>query len=163
SLNSVLVHGARVIGPAFAGVLIATIGVEPCFALNAASFAFMIWVLAGMDTDELRPSETASREPGAVRARLRYVRPSPELWIPLHAGALDPARPDGHHRDARLQLPGRPAAARRLHLPRRSLDLCGARRRHGTRRDRGRLDQRGPRLGDAGTAGGGRARFRRDL
>src|SRR4029450_10614097 len=30
SLNSVLVHGARVIGPAFAGVLIATVGVEPC-------------------------------------------------------------------------------------------------------------------------------------
>ena len=67
SLNSVLVHSARVIGPAFAGILIATIGVEPCFALNAASFAFMIWVLAGMDTEKLRPSEIAEREPGAVR------------------------------------------------------------------------------------------------
>ncbi|HEY1238298.1 MAG TPA: MFS transporter, partial [Solirubrobacterales bacterium] len=43
SLNSVLVQSARVVGPAFAGVLIATVGVEPCFALNAASFAFMIW------------------------------------------------------------------------------------------------------------------------
>ncbi len=88
SLNSVLVHGARVIGPAFAGVLIATVGVEPCFALNAASFAFMIWVLAGMDTEKLRPAETAEREPGAVRAGLRYVRQNPELWIPLGLMAI---------------------------------------------------------------------------
>ena len=83
SLNSVLVHSARVVGPAFAGVLIATVGVEPCFAINAASFAFMIWVLAGMDTESLRPAETVAREPGAVRAGLRYVRRDPELWIPL--------------------------------------------------------------------------------
>ncbi|HEY6636468.1 MAG TPA: MFS transporter [Solirubrobacterales bacterium] len=88
SLNSVLVHGARVIGPAFAGVLIATVGVEPCFALNAASFAFMIWVLAGMDTERLRPAEMATREPGAIRAGLAYVRRSPELWIPLGLMAI---------------------------------------------------------------------------
>jgi MFS family permease len=88
SLNSVLVHGARVIGPAFAGVLIATVGVEPCFALNAASFAFMIWVLAGLDTERLRPAEVATRQPGAVRAGLRYVSGSPELWIPLGLMAI---------------------------------------------------------------------------
>jgi MFS family permease len=88
SLNSVLVHSARVIGPALAGVLIATIGVEPCFALNAASFAFMIWVLAGMDTEKLRPSEIAERAPGAVREGFRYVRREPELWIPLGLMAI---------------------------------------------------------------------------
>ena len=88
SLNSVLVHSARVIGPAFAGVLIATVGVEPCFALNAASFAFMIWVLAGLDTERLQPAEVATREPGAVRAGLRYVRRDPELWIPLALMAI---------------------------------------------------------------------------
>jgi MFS family permease len=88
SLNSVLVHGARVIGPAFAGVLIATIGVEPCFALNAASFAFMFWVLAGMDTERLEPAEIATPEPGAVRAGLAYVRRTPELWIPLGLMAI---------------------------------------------------------------------------
>ena len=88
SLNSVLVHGARVIGPALAGVLIATIGVEPCFALNAASFAFMFWVLWGMDTELLRPATVARREPGAVRAGLAYVRRSPELWIPLGLMAI---------------------------------------------------------------------------
>jgi MFS family permease len=88
SLNSVLVHSARVVGPAFAGVLIATVGVEPCFAINAASFAFMIWALAGMDTERLRPTERAPHEPGAVRAGLRYVRREPELWIPLALMAI---------------------------------------------------------------------------
>jgi MFS family permease len=88
SLNSVLVQSARVVGPAFAGVLIATVGVEPCFAINAASFAFMIWVLAGMDTELLRPAKVATREPGAVRAGLSYVRRSPELWIPLGLMAI---------------------------------------------------------------------------
>ena len=88
SLNSVLVHGARVIGPAFAGILIATVGVEPCFAINAASFAFMIWVLAGLDTERLQPAEMATREPGAIRAGFAYVRRTPELWIPLGLMAI---------------------------------------------------------------------------
>jgi MFS family permease len=83
SLNSVLVHSARVVGPAIAGVLIATVGPEPCFALNALSFGVMVAALATMDTGALRPAEIAPREPGAVRAALRYVRARPELWIPL--------------------------------------------------------------------------------
>ena len=36
-----------------------------------------------MDTGALRPAEIAPREPGAVRAALRYVRATPDLWIPL--------------------------------------------------------------------------------
>jgi MFS family permease len=88
SLNSVLVHSARIVGPAFAGVLIATVGVEPCFALNAASFAAMIFYLWGMDTEELSASELVPRQPGAVRAGLRYVRSDPELWIPLGLMAI---------------------------------------------------------------------------
>jgi MFS family permease len=83
SLNSVLVHSARVVGPAIAGVMIATVGPEPCFVLNAASFGVMVIALATMDTDALRPAELAQREPHAVRAGLRYVRRTPELWIPL--------------------------------------------------------------------------------
>jgi MFS family permease len=88
SLNSVMVHSARVVGPAFAGVLIAIVGVEPCFALNALSFVVMIWALRGMNTAELQPSETAHPEPGAVRAGLAYVRRTPELWIPLGLMAI---------------------------------------------------------------------------
>ena len=88
SLNSVLVHSARIIGPAIAGVLIATVGVTPCFALNAATFAVMVVALWGMDTEALRPAELAAREPGAIRAALRYVRATPSLWIPLGLMAI---------------------------------------------------------------------------
>jgi MFS family permease len=88
SLNSVLIHSARVIGPAFAGILIATVGIEPCFALNALSFTVMIWALSGMDTSQLEPSEIVPPARGAVRAGLRYVRSAPELWIPLALMAI---------------------------------------------------------------------------
>jgi MFS family permease len=88
SLNSVLIHSARVVGPALAGIMIATVGPEPCFAINAASFGVMIWALTGMDTRALRPSDIAPREAHAVRAGLRYVRATPELWIPLGLMAL---------------------------------------------------------------------------
>lgn len=83
SLNSVLVHSARVVGPALAGVLIATVGVEPCFALNAVSFAVMFAALLGMDASKLCAPELVPRAPGGVRAGLAYVRRTPELWIPL--------------------------------------------------------------------------------
>ena len=42
SLNSVLVNVARTIGPAVAGILIATVGTGVCFLVNAASFAAVI-------------------------------------------------------------------------------------------------------------------------
>ena len=45
SLNSVLIHSARLIGPTIAGLLIVSFGVEPCFALNALTFAAMIFAL----------------------------------------------------------------------------------------------------------------------
>lgn len=83
SLGSALVNSARTIGPALAGVVIATIGVQPCFALNAASFAAMILALRGMDTAALRSAPPAVRKPGQVRGGLRYVRTTPALWIPL--------------------------------------------------------------------------------
>jgi MFS family permease len=88
SLNSVLVHSARIAGPALAGVLIATVGVEPCFALNALSFAAMIAALAGMDQTQLSPAPTVAAAPGAVRSALRYVRGTPELAVPLALMAL---------------------------------------------------------------------------
>lgn len=84
SLNSVIVHSARVAGPAVAGILIATLGVAPCFALNAATFLVMIWALRGMDPKRLaNPPRTDGREPGRVRAAIRHVIETPELAMPL--------------------------------------------------------------------------------
>jgi len=88
SLNSVIVHSARILGPGVAGVLIAIAGVGPCFAINALTFAAMIFALWGMEPSQLSPSPRAERERGAVRAGLRYVRRTPELAVPLALMAL---------------------------------------------------------------------------
>jgi MFS family permease len=88
SLNSVIVQSARIVGPALAGVLIATLGVEPCFAVNVASFGGMIAALWLMDPAQLRATPTVEHQPGAIRAGLRYVRRTPELAVPLALMAL---------------------------------------------------------------------------
>jgi MFS family permease len=80
-LNSVLVHTARILGPAAAGVLIATVGLAPCFAINAATFLAMIVALRGMDRAALADPEPGAR--GGVGEALRYVRGEPALLIPL--------------------------------------------------------------------------------
>jgi MFS family permease len=83
SLNSVIVHTGRIVGPALAGVVIALAGLGPCFALNAASFGVMMIALRGMDGDALLPSPRAVRARGQVREALREVRSRPELLGPL--------------------------------------------------------------------------------
>lgn len=88
SLNSVVVQAARIVGPALAGILIATVGVVPCFALNALTFVAMILALWGMDPGRLHAAPSADREPGAIRAGLRYVMRTPELLVPLALMAL---------------------------------------------------------------------------
>jgi MFS family permease len=83
SLNSVIVQSARIIGPAAAGGVIALVGVGPCFALNALSFAAMLVALQRMDTGALHPTVVAERAPRELRAALSYVAGAPSLWIPL--------------------------------------------------------------------------------
>jgi predicted MFS family arabinose efflux permease len=81
-LNSVLVHSARITGPAIAGVIIALWGVAPCFAVNALSFVAMLIALARMDPTRISRPEPRRRR-GGVRQALRYVADTPELRIPL--------------------------------------------------------------------------------
>jgi MFS family permease len=83
SLNSVIVHCARIVGPAVAGVLIATVGVGACFGLNALSFVATIVALVRMNAAALHPALPARRGAGQIRAALRYVRATPELLVPL--------------------------------------------------------------------------------
>src|ERR1700742_1648585 len=62
SLNSVLVNVARSVGPAVAGVLVATVGEGVCFLINAASFIPVVFTLTSMDRSQLAPSTPAGRE-----------------------------------------------------------------------------------------------------
>ena len=88
SLNSVIVQAARILGPALAGILIATVGVVPCFAINALTFLAMILALWRMDPSRLQAAPPAASEKGAIRAGLRYVLATPELMVPLALMAL---------------------------------------------------------------------------
>jgi MFS family permease len=83
SLNSVIVHTGRIVGPALAGAVIALAGLGPCFALNAASFGAMLIAVGGMDRGALRPSPRAERARGQVREALREVGARPALFGPL--------------------------------------------------------------------------------
>jgi MFS family permease len=83
SLNSVLVNVARSIGPAIAGLLIATVGTGVCFLANAGSFAAVVASLVTMDRSQLRPTTPTPRARGQLREGLRYVRRTPELAVPL--------------------------------------------------------------------------------
>jgi len=49
ALNSAAFNTARVIGPAFAGILVATIGESGCFWINAISYVAVIWSLMRID------------------------------------------------------------------------------------------------------------------
>lgn len=81
-LNSVLIHSARITGPAIAGAIIALWGVAPVFAVNALSFVAMLLALRLMDPAKLRRPEPR-RQRGGVRHVLRYVADTPELRVPL--------------------------------------------------------------------------------
>jgi MFS family permease len=79
----VLANTARMIGPAVAGILIATVGEGVCFLVNAASFVAVIASLVTLDLTKLNPTTPTPRGRGQLREGLRYVRRTPELAVPL--------------------------------------------------------------------------------
>lgn len=83
ALNSAMFNTGRLLGPAAAGVLIATAGIAPSFLINAASFLAVIAGLVAMRPDDLFRQPPAPRARGDVRAGLRYVWTSPALRPPL--------------------------------------------------------------------------------
>ncbi len=83
SLNSIVMNGARVIGPALSGVLIATVGLGVCFIVNSASYAAVIVALMLMDRSELHPAQRVARAKGQLRAGVRYAWQTPNLRDPL--------------------------------------------------------------------------------
>ena len=88
SLNSAMMTGSRMIGPALAGVLILTVGYGWCFAIDGISYLAVLAGLWRMDTRQLRPSTRTPAGKGQVREGIRYARSVPELWVPLTMMAL---------------------------------------------------------------------------
>jgi MFS family permease len=89
ALNSAMFNGARVVGPAVAGLTIGVLGIGPAFAINAVSFLAVIIGLAAMRDDELHPSRLVPR-PRSARAvvdnlaeGLAFVRRTPIVLMAL--------------------------------------------------------------------------------
>lgn len=72
-LNSVLVNGGRVLGPAVGGFLIVWVGLGICFLLNAVSYVSLIVALAKMRPEELDRPDPAPRGRGQLREGFRYA------------------------------------------------------------------------------------------
>ena len=110
SLNSALMTGSRVVGPALAGLLITTVGYGWTFAVDGVSYLAVILGLFMMRTSENRPHarHPPRQGPGPRRVALR----------PHHARAVGAAGDDGDRRHVRLQLPDGDAAAGQAHAAR---------------------------------------------
>ncbi|RLA36822.1 MAG: MFS transporter [Gammaproteobacteria bacterium] len=79
ALNSAMFNAARFIGPALAGVIIATAGEGWAFALNAASFAAIVVALLSM-SDAVRAPRTQAHHVGdGFWSGLHHVRADPLL------------------------------------------------------------------------------------
>jgi MFS family permease len=79
ALNSATFNLGHLVGPAVAGVLIATAGVGPCFGINALTYIPIVLTLRAMRPEELVRSAPAGRQRGQARAGLRYVWSTPTL------------------------------------------------------------------------------------
>ena len=88
SLNSALMTGSRVIGPALAGLLVATVGFGWTFAADGLSYIAVIAGLIMIRPSELRAAPIVAKAKGQVREGLRYARSQVVLWVPLVMMAL---------------------------------------------------------------------------
>jgi MFS family permease len=83
SLNTAVMTGSRVAGPALAGVLIKAVGTGWCFVLNGASFAAVLLAIVLMDRARIHRTPPAPHRKGQVREGLRYAWGNPTLRLAL--------------------------------------------------------------------------------
>ena len=83
ALNSMTFNSARMIGPAIAGIAIATTGTGWAFVANGVSFVAVLLSLFFLRTHELFPNARAVRKPGGFREGLAYVWQRPDLRVAM--------------------------------------------------------------------------------
>jgi len=79
SLNTTVMTGSRIFGPALAAVLVGPLGMAWLFALNAASYLFVIGSLLMIDKTKMLPATVAARGGKPVREGLSFVWRDPML------------------------------------------------------------------------------------
>lgn len=83
SLNSAIMTGSRVVGPAIAGGLVLWVGYGWPFILNAVTYVAVLVGLLLMRPSELNRSAPMAKAEGQVREGLRYIRSEPMLFVPM--------------------------------------------------------------------------------
>jgi MFS family permease len=83
ALNTAVMTGSRVVGPALGGLLAGPIGPSWCFFINGASYVAILGALATMDRSLIHPLPRAVRARGQVRAGLRYAASDPTIRIAM--------------------------------------------------------------------------------
>jgi MFS family permease len=83
SLSSAMFTSARVVGPALAGLIIASIGTSWCFFINGLSFGAAVVAFMMMRRDEFYAVEPVPKRKGQLREGLRYAWTTPALRLPL--------------------------------------------------------------------------------
>ena len=73
ALNSAMVNGARMVGPAVAGLLVDRYGVAPAFGLNGLSFVAVILALLAMRAEGLPRHEKGTTVREEIAAGIRYA------------------------------------------------------------------------------------------
>ena len=79
ALNSTSFNAARMIGPAIAGVLIASTSTGWVFLMNAASYVAVLWSLSRLRLDDLHLSSGLARTRGSLAEGFRYVWRRPDI------------------------------------------------------------------------------------
>jgi len=83
ALNSAMFNGARMVGPAVAGLLVARYGVGPAFGLNGLSFVAVIVALAAMRAEGLPGPRQGTTVRAEIAAGLRYAFYTPLVALIL--------------------------------------------------------------------------------
>jgi MFS family permease len=79
ALNSTSFNAGRMVGPAVAGVVIASIGTGWAFLINGVSFFAVLISLSLLRVSELHPNARAHRTKGSFTEGFRYVWSRPDL------------------------------------------------------------------------------------
>jgi MFS family permease len=86
ALNSIAINVSRAVGPAIAGLIIASLGVWPVFILNALSYIGILAVLIHWRRERRRSALPAERFISAIRVGLRFVTHTRSLQVVLIRG-----------------------------------------------------------------------------
>ena len=73
ALNSILMNGSRLVGPAIGGMLIAYVGEAACFAINAFSYLAVLAALWGIQVVHKRPVREATHPLADLAEGWRYA------------------------------------------------------------------------------------------